>query len=149
MFIRKAFPGLFELEGILYKYTSILLSFPHRKIRSIIILVSCNKLIMSVTSFFSSNQFKAFLSFFILFVVFAPGMFVTIDEVSDLYGNPFTVNVKNIPQAVIDIVRGKTPTGANASDVTNAMTVVMHGIIGGLISAMIFNIDLKKKFKMF
>lgn len=104
---------------------------------------------MSCLTFFSSNSFKAFLTFFILFVVFAPGMFVTIDEVSDLYGNPFTVNVKNIPQAIVDIVRGKTPSGDNAKDLTNAMTVIMHGILGGLISAMIFNIDLKKKFKKF
>ena len=100
----------------------------------------------SIVEFFTSSQFVAFLTFFVLFVLFAPGMIVEVDEASDMIpGNSkiMKVGVKNIPQAIIDVIMLKQAPGPANKKMTNAMTVVMHGILGGLVASAIFSINRK------
>jgi len=100
---------------------------------------------MHFSKMISSPQFVAFVTFFVLFVVFSPGMFVTVDELSDLVAGrrAVDVNVMTLPQAAMAIMTGKKPSGPNSEEMTNAMTVIMHGILGGLIASAVFSIKPK------
>lgn len=102
-----------------------------------------------IVEFLNSSEFVAFFTFFCLFVIFAPGMVVELDEATDLipgHSKIMKVGVKNIPQAIIDVLTLKKAPG-NGNDkkktITNAMTVVMHAVLGGLVASAVFSIDRK------
>uniref|UniRef100_A0A6C0K8P0 Uncharacterized protein n=1 Tax=viral metagenome TaxID=1070528 RepID=A0A6C0K8P0_9ZZZZ len=102
-----------------------------------------------VIDFLNSSEFVAFFTFFCLFVIFAPGMVVELDEATDIipgHSKIVKIGVKNIPQAIIDVMTLRKAPGNSTTKkatITNAMTVVMHGILGGLVASAVFSIDRK------
>lgn len=99
-----------------------------------------------LVEFLNSSEFVAFFTFFCLFVIFAPGMVVELDEATDLIPGQekiLRVGVQNIPQAIINVLTFKKAPGDKKKTITNAMTVVMHAILGGLVASAVFSIDRK------
>ena len=97
--------------------------------------------------FLSSNEFRVFITFFVLFVIFSPGMVVEIDSLSD-FANPSTgiettMQIKNVMQTLVGMIKGKVTNDTNEADesVNNVSSVLIHGALVGILAATLLNVN--------
>ena len=97
--------------------------------------------------FLSSNEFRVFVTFFVLFVIFSPGMVVEIDSLSD-FANPSsdietTMQIKNVMQTLVGMIKGKVTNDTDEAEesVNNVSSVLIHGALVGILAATLLNVD--------
>ena len=103
--------------------------------------------ISTIGKFLSSNEFRVFITFFVLFVIFSPGMVVEIDSLSD-FTNPTTgiettMQIKNVMQTLVSVIKGKVTNEDQTVDesVNNSASVLIHGALVGVLAATLLNIN--------